>query len=411
MRALLPISGKDNRSSIHAYEGFSQVFDARVVCVRPNITNLEVLLSSSNSWNHKSPSIMRGNMSIPSDLEEIAAASHVYGNDWNEFSCQISIANLEAFQAYPPGWKMTVCQFDRGAGNLQDVFTKVDASKPLYWNKIFQRNSYLLMNFTGNVSSPTSVAPEFADDQDPIANPAFLGRIFNDSIPGLIRKSRADWVDIYRNEGDYTPNEMGLRLSFSLCFSAFRAQPFNISASSSVPLVEPTYRYDSENGRVKFDDFRKQMLKSSGSFEDRGILSLAVQNWSARTTKWDGFYPYFHWMGVESLLSIENTGGAPTVHLAESMIPSSARADVSIGGLLLDMLYSGGTTAEAVQSMLTAILQSRYQDYFFSKGGIEIEHGSSFSTRRADFVAVQVPGGQGRLANRAAGATKSYLLK
>lgn len=47
MRAFLPITGQENRTFIHRYEGMSRVFDTRVVCVRPNITDLKVSGDSS----------------------------------------------------------------------------------------------------------------------------------------------------------------------------------------------------------------------------------------------------------------------------------------------------------------------------------------------------------------------------
>ncbi|PSN66457.1 hypothetical protein BS50DRAFT_622120 [Corynespora cassiicola Philippines] len=398
LRAFLPISRQENRSSIHKYEGFSQVFDTRVVCVRPNITNLEVYLNSSLP-------VLHGSMSIPSDLRELAAASRLYGKDGDEFNCQVSIGALSEYQRYmyhQSDWKMTVCQFYGGSGHIQEAFREFNASEE---GHAFLQKSYLLVNFTGDLLSPLGDIPEYT------ANPhlgfASLGRLFNDSIPGLVRRNRADWVDLYRTNGNYTPTEIRTKLSFSLCFSGFPARPFNISASSSVPPVEPRYRYDSDSGRVNFDDVRKQMLTSSGSLEDRGVLSLASQNWS---TNWDGFYSYFHWMDVDSLLSMEDAGGAPTIHLIDAMTPSFARADISMGGLLLDILRSNGTTAEAMQSMLMVALESRYQDYLFFVGRTATMDRSNYSSQRADFVPVQIPGGQRRTANHAAGATQSYVL-
>ena len=408
MRALLPISAQENRSSIHKYEGFSQVFDTRVVCVRPNITNLEVY------FNYSLP-VLHGYMSIPLDLREIAAASRLYGYESDEFYCQVSTSaapNSQGSRYHQSDWKMTVCQFGIGAGYLQDAFLEVDALEKGHVNRTYLQKSYLLMNFTGDLLSPTSAITEFTSD--PQVNRAHLGRLFNDSIPGLVRQNRADWVDLYPTNGNYTPAEIGMKLSFSLCFPAFVARPFNISASSSVPLVEPRYRYDSKSGRVNFGNVRRQMLTSSGSLEDRGVLSLASKNWSTHfqhpSAYADRSYSYFHWMDVESLLLMEDAGGAPTIHLADRMDPSFARADISIGGLLLDILRSNGTTAEAVQSMLMVALESRYQDYFFSVGETAATDQSHFSSQRADFISVQIPGGQGRTANHAAGATQSYVL-
>jgi hypothetical protein len=179
-----------------------------------------------------------------------------------------------------------------------------------------------------------------------------------------MRENRNDWVDLYRTSEDYTPEELGTRLSFSLCFSMFRAIPFNISASSLVPLVEPRYWYDPESGRLNFDDVKKQMLTSSGSFQDRGILAMAPEDWSKIWDTWDEpESPYFHWTDVHSVLKIDDGSDANTLNFVNTISSPSVRADVSIRGLVLDILRSNGTTAEAVQSMLMVALESRYQDY------------------------------------------------
>jgi hypothetical protein len=398
MRALLPVNGQDKRSSIHVYKGFSRVFDTRVVCVRPNITNLEV---GEYPWNTTTP-VLRGTMSIPLDLVDIAAAVHLYGDPWSEFSCQVSNAASPTYtnlMYHSSDWKLSICQVvNRGGGNLTPAWLQGKDHEERTFD--FLQKSYLLMNFTGMISSDAAVG-----DKDPNVLDSNFGWIYNDSRPGLVRKNNADWVDIYRMTGDYTTQELATRLSFSLCFSAFRARSLNISASSSVPLVEPRYQYDPEIERLNFSDVRKQLLTSSGSIQDRGILSLASQNWSAT---WGDDpegrpQPYFHYLDVDSLLQMETFDDARTIHLVERTDSAAARADVSIGGLVLDILRSNGTTAEAVQSMLMVALGSRYQDYFFYKDdGIARKGQSNFKAQRADFIAVEIP--------IAIGATLSYLL-
>jgi hypothetical protein len=113
MRAFLPISGQENRTFIHRYEGLSQVFDTRVVCVRPNITDLGVRSTNSGT-------ILYGNMAIPSDLAETAAASNLYVYAGNKFSCQFPSALWTGAPRYHPSdWKMTICQLMNLAGYLQ----------------------------------------------------------------------------------------------------------------------------------------------------------------------------------------------------------------------------------------------------------------------------------------------------
>ena len=402
MRALLPVNGQENRSSIHRYEGFSQVFYTQVVCLRPNITYIGV-----GSWQDTLP-VRRGNLSVPSDLADIATASHIYGHHWSEFSCHLPSAAdpyNKKWMYHPSDWKLSICQCDGCAGNLLPVGAYGVSPEERASNSF--QESHLLMNFTGMISPNSSES-----DTDPIVSEFDFRRMYNDSNPGLVRENNADWVDIYRMAGNYTTQELATRLSFSLCFSAFQPTALNISASSSVPLVEPRYQYDPESGRLNFGDVRKQLLTSSGPIEDRGILSLAPQSWSAWWNESMNFMsPYFGSLDAGTLLQIPLFDNASTLHLVESTDGGAARADVSIGGLVLDILRSNGTTAEAVQSMMMVALESRYQDYFFSRGdGIAREGQSSFSTQRADFIAVQIPGGNGRSADHASGATLSYLL-
>jgi hypothetical protein len=164
--------------------------------------------------------------------------------------------------------------------------------------------------------------------------------------------------------------------------------------------------------------------------EDRGVLSLASQNWSIAENL-HHHCPYFDPMDVATFLS------SPIIQFVNYVQDGDGKADISIGGLLLEILRLGGTTAEAVQSMLMSVVESRYADYFFS-GGIDIENRedkkerldraldevdegydadvdkthteNTFMTQRADFVAVQIPGGRGRPARVPAGATQSYVL-
>jgi hypothetical protein len=156
--------------------------------------------------------------------------------------------------------------------------------------------------------------------------------------------------------------------------------------------------------------FDNRTITSSGSCEDRGDLLLASQNWSQSTETCNNDFPYIDWLDVHSLLGMEYDGDPRKIHLVDRMNPSLTRADIGIGGLLLDILRSKGTTAEAVQSMLMVALGSRYQEHLFSRGRTGRKGQQNFSAQRANFVAVQIPGGQGRRANHAAEATQAYLI-
>jgi hypothetical protein len=402
IRAFLPIDGQGNRSSIHVYNGPTVAIDSHVVCVRPNITNLGTRLGTNSFRTGSLPPVLHGNMSVPLDLLQEASASRLWPlrEPTKEFNC--SIANGigpygKDVKYHPSDWDLSICQFYQRGYYLGNAWSTIDEPPVSAELEYFTSPAYLLVNFSSRVGfkylDPPISAVDFSMIQD----------IFNDSIPGLVRQNRGDWIDVYRTNNNFTAADA--TLSFSLCYPSFATRYINVSASSTVPLLQPRYSYDSESGRVRFDEVRKQMLSSPHTtIEQRGILSLQSQVWSEDTQKGDDQEPpYFGYEDIE-YARVTPVEGAATINLLQYYEPVTARADISIGGLLLEVLREGGTTAEAVQSMLTALLASRYQDYVF------LNSGNMTYSARSDFVAVQVPGGQGRPAFLAAGPTRSYIL-
>jgi hypothetical protein len=395
MRAFLPIDGQGNRSSIYVYNGPATVVDSRVVCVRPNITNLGTHLAPYQINRGFPAPILHGNISIPLDLLQEASASRLSRRKPSEkFNCSISYGispNHEDFKYHPSDWDLSICQFEQRGNFLRNVWMTLDESLEDDPWLVTPPQSYLLVNFSSRVKFEYTTYPK--------VNFSMIQEIFDESTPGLVRQNRDDWTDVYRTNDNFTAADA--TLSFSLCFPASAARYINISTSSAVPLVQPRYRYDSVSGRIRFDDVRKQMLSSPHTtIEQRGILSLQPQ----LSEEDFGEPPYLGIRDTGTALKVIPFEGASTINLLQWYEPTTSRADISIGGLLLEILREGGTTAEAVQSMMTALLASRYQDYVFLNGG-----NMTYSTR-ADFVAVQIPGGQGRPAFLAAGPTGPYIL-
>ncbi|KAH7086958.1 hypothetical protein FB567DRAFT_56031 [Paraphoma chrysanthemicola] len=401
IRGFLPIDGQGNRSSIHVFDGPATVVDSRVVCVRPNITNLGTRLAPY-LYNRGFPTpILTGNISIPLELLQEVSASRLSPllEPSEEFNCSISYGiapDHEDAKYHPSDWDLSICQLDQRGHYLRDAWMTLD--EPLVENLSdgstafpIPGPAYLLVNFSSRVKFKYTAYPK--------VDYSMIQDIFNESTPELVRRNRGDWIDVYRTNNNFTAADA--TLSFSLCYTASAAKYLNVSASSTVPLVQPRYSYDSVSKRIRFDDVRKQMLSSSHStIEQRGILSLQSQLFEEDYKK----PPYLEIHDTELAFKVPTFEGASTINLLQYYTPVTGRADISIGGLLLEILREGGTTAEAVQSMWTALLASRYQDYVFLNGG-----NMTYSTR-SDFVAVQVPGGQGRPVFLAAGPTRSYIL-
>ena len=412
VRAFLPIDGQGNRSSIHVYNGPATVVDSRVVCVRPNITNLGARLARLapyDSFSLPPTPILHGNISIPLDLLQEVSASRLSPlvEPIAEFNCSISygIAPDNGAKYHPSDWDLSICQLNQRGYSLRNAWMSLD--EPLVYVDSMTRSfknpgpAYLLVNFSSRVKF------EYASTDHPMVDYSLIEDIFNDSKPGLVRRTRGDWIDVYRTNNSSTAADA--TLSFSMCYTASTASYLNVSASSTVPLVQPRYSYDSVDGRIRFDDVRKQMLSSSHTtIEQRGILSLSSQVLSLqpRVLGEEAYMelPYLGNFDMEIAFKVRPFEYAPTINLVQFYEPVTNRADISIGGLLLEVLREGGTPAEAVQSMFTALCASRYEDYVF------LNDGNMTYPARSDFVAVQVPGGKGQPVFIAAGPTRSYIL-
>lgn len=393
MRAFLPIDSQGNRSSVHKYTGLAAVVDARVVCVRPNITILASYLDDLDRNREYRSLLFAGNVSIPMDLLKEAAASRVVPISQQSFNCSISQVSPDSDARYHPlDWDLSVCQLGQASGILKNAWALSNQPKEL--ERYEPSTSYLLVKFSNRTTSKGAFVSGI--------NIMELHRILDGSRARLASRDRGDWTDVYPTNDGLTAADC--MLSFSLCFQASETQYISVVASSIVPLVQPKYTYDSESGRIRFDEVRKQMLSPPNTtVEQRGILSLEPQ-------QWEGNYgqspPYLTNTDIGTALKINSQTNYSTAYLLQHYEGPAGRADISIGGLLLEILGEGGTTAEAVQSMITTLVASRYQDYvFFERAGTR-----TFPASRADFVAVQIPGGPGRATSRAAGATRSYTL-
>ena len=257
LRAFLPIDGQGNRSSIHVYNGPATVVDSRVVCVRPNITNLTAHLAPYQI-NRDFPSpILSGNISIPQNLLQEVSASRLSPllEPSEEFNCSIShgiAPQNEETKYHPSDWDLSICQLDQRGYYLRDAWMSLD--EPLVEFEGSRVSSfqlpgpaYLLVNFSSRVT--------FEYTSYPKVDYSLIQDIFNDSKPGLVCQNRGNWIDVYRTNNNFTAADA--TISFSLCYTASTTSYRNVSASSTVPPVQPRYSYDSVGKRIRFDDVRK----------------------------------------------------------------------------------------------------------------------------------------------------------
>ena len=152
MRALSPVDNESNGSYIHAYEGSATVVDTRVVCIRPNITNLQIELQRyfyEDTTYVAGPPIVFGDIGLPSDLLNHAASSPLISRDLTRFRCGISHSMTGRYRYsmyHPSDWTLTRCQLNNGGGVLSPAFVAANDSY-----RMFPDHNYLLMNYTSNL--------------------------------------------------------------------------------------------------------------------------------------------------------------------------------------------------------------------------------------------------------------------
>lgn len=412
MRALLPFSDTQSRTSIQAYEGPAPVIDARTICVRPNVTNTRVYANDTDEYEV----MIAGDISVSDDLLPILQTETPFkALEPNRFSCQLSknfvwdnhrTLNMTAHHLaeLTSAWDLTVCDF----GDFRDVELLPSFASGDEEGVLSLSIPFLLINYTGFVDQQVHNRTKFPPLE--LAN-------FNETTPGLHYHPRNEWLDLNQDaqtlDSSDGNNFAETKLSFSLCVQAFTGWLLNVSANSQAPLEESMYYYDTEQSQYRYDKVRKQLLRSSiRPPEERNVLSLHPQSWlipkDAELGTFLYIYPFGSLEGMMRLPDSEFARSQPSISLLDDVIDQYPKSHKGIGGLGLEILQEGGTPAEALQSMLMTVALADYQQYAF----IEVPNGTPNSTSalRSDFITAQVPGGNGRPANRPAGATRSYLI-
>ena len=297
------------------------------------------------------------------------------------FACQIS-AGVDKYQA--SDWNLTICNLNTtSSGRIGTLLPHFEESRG---SPSLSASAFLLTNSSGD---PTLLSG------------------FNWTTKTMSRNQgdkNQEWLEL--SQVLTMTEQLNAGLSLSLCFPSFVTWPFNISATTRDPLEEPMYSYDTNRDQIRFDPLRRQLDGSNilANLEERKVLSLANESLSNRP---DADTPSFLAGDFfQKISTIEPYNGHQTVHLLQKSDPFYAHADRSIGGLGQEILQEGGSVAQAMQSMLMGLVFAAYQEYFFyDVAGGELDE----TAFRRGFVPVQVPGGNGRAAIYAAGATRSYL--
>ncbi|KAE9364718.1 hypothetical protein N431DRAFT_431530 [Stipitochalara longipes BDJ] len=392
LRAFVPLQSQQSRTQLKDYEGRATVLDSRVICMRPNLTSERAHVSDSML-------AFNGSFNAPfnaSRLEYFAQNNTFTGPlaDWNarndiQFSClaalNYTVAVLGNVESDPtvdaPHWRLSICQPEglNSSGVLLSEFrTLSDAPRhEIYGDTNYANgNAYLAIN----VSSGTEV--EWLNGIG--YEPSQFGIVTGPGAAPLAYSDHGEWLDLLFSD------DATLRLSVSLCYTAFDTADLNVAMSGEQNRTEPVPSYDTNTSGYTYGAIREQY----GQFPDgrisyasddttaRGILTLQKRaSWlpgagdyvfngetASGGTSW---ITDFGNMGGPIVLGATNDrlGWDTTAFLYNAYRDSgdwtdidSINPDPSMIALVQEIVQSGGTIAFALQSIITSLASVAYYD-------------------------------------------------
>ncbi|KAH9215590.1 hypothetical protein DL95DRAFT_500099 [Leptodontidium sp. 2 PMI_412] len=349
LRALIPLSDRQDRVSLKEYDGSATVLDTRVVCVSPDAAvddtgNLAFLsVPQEVLQNHSAAS---GNSRLVQDLTSRALIPFSGlkilpdGNfTLNQISTQLSGSRL-------------LSQFDPPSDNF-------DIRQSTF-------NQYIVTNVP--FPFPNNTLPK------PLGNPT--------------QKIVGEWLHLVYENLPLTTSGSRPLIRISLCYNALSAVDMDIQASTDSTRNETVPQQSSSSALVlNFEAIRLQFGESGASPNDRGLLEMKFpkgvpEGPASETNSSDYIRRTAQWISQNQTSNI---------HLI-SLLPQGGGANQSHPDFALlfnEIMYNAlaPNIGFAMQSMVTVLAQTVYQEQlpYFDK---------STAVRLARLTHAPIPGGQ-----------------
>ena len=422
LRAFVPLQVQQSRAQLKDYSGRATVLDSRVVCMRPNLTTERAHVSDSML-------ALAGNFTAAFNASRLEFFSSTDGKttltDWDarlvtEFTClgllnytERILGNVESGPSVDePHWRLSICQpspLGPEAGVLMSEFrTLEDVARgipPTGLLNYANGDAYIVMNISSGTADEWLLGlSDEISSVGVINGPGSVPRAYSD---------HGEWLDLVFSE------DASLRLSVSLCYTAFDTADLDISMYGAQNRTEPVSNYDIGTSAYTYGAIREQY----GQFPDgrisyandeittRGILSL-----NKRPSWLPGSSDYFYngdtsTGGVSWITDFANMAG-PTVLGAVNLAVSgsfgsditafmyngyrepnswtslqSINPDPSMISLVQEIIQNGGSIAFAMQSIVTSLSSTAYYDQLQQFNDVNTISYSEFivATARAKF--------------------------
>ena len=348
LRAFLPLSDQEVRSSLRTFSGLASVLDSRVRCLRPQLTQEK---------GHYTTGALA--------LTGLISAA---GSQSTNFSCVLPNLIPDTDDNDPDEWRIAMTYLstfsNASFAPVQSEFRPL-GSPGQYGMK------FVVVNMTaGSVEEWARVLGVDGGE---------FGTFGNNGATPTLYSNRQEWLDLL-----FTKNA-SLVMSVSLCYASYDTADLAIQVSSDSNRTEPVPRYDPLTRKYDYSSIRSQLGQlPSGqqmqSPDDRGLLSISKRkSWQPgvgddANSSWLLDAVALTLVGdpvdTRDLETASSTAANITAYFyGASDILATAWAgepristDPSITALIQQILQDNRGIASAIQSLLTVFTSMSYYD-------------------------------------------------
>lgn len=298
VRALLPIVNENDRAGVMDYNGTASLFDARVVCMRPNFTNWKFTMGEKNARGNYVPYGFKGNLALSDDIPE-SVAEVLRVNGTTPFHCTLDeLVTLEGGRAF----KVCVPSSSVAAGGLTSRIDPTQNNTLDYrYKDPFTSSSGWGAAINGSKRGWEIDVGHMVllfDAEAPV-NATNLASLI-ESFPDFVAEGSGVWMDYtstsrpdngtrVRVTACYDATEVSQSLVETLfganCYDRYHQwfqtrlvhiQEFNIRASSKANHSEPANSWDPQSRSFDTRGLREQLGASSRpmNLSERGVMDL-----------------------------------------------------------------------------------------------------------------------------------------
>jgi hypothetical protein len=361
IRALFPIVSQPSRYVLRDYKGNATIFDSRVVCVRPEVSNLSIKFvgGSLNLLGTLRPGITTPIYSVPPQNKSKRAVvvdpdPPPPPPDFAVLNCSIARLN-------------TVELMDDSLSTLCHVyFPSGTFVSPITGSSKFRGQAFLMTNST-NWNNLTPV--------DGV----------NFSTLSFTYQDNGEWLDVDLGFGGV--GNGSVQVSMTLCYLSYVTAYSEIHAYSDSNRTEPSLVYNVSDATFSSELVRQQLGATNETLnpDERGILPLTPKVW---TDPANGTLD-FAWANLDAWRSPAGIPEPSTPYTFILCIFCSAQGELlhqSHAQMVQDIFRDTHNPAIALQALFTTLLQMAYysqSSQFGLTGPVQIQN----------FVVTQAPVG------------------